>query len=135
MLNMKHCLLLALIALSGCAKVQDKPIVDITSADNWHVTVSTRQIPLQVGSNSFVVAIQSPDRAWVKPGDVTLKMTMKAKSDDPAAAPAEVNLQPDGENGHFLALVDLSKADEWQSHLIINHKTVDHRLDFTLANR
>lgn len=132
---MKRWLMLAAVVMAGCTKIQDKPVLDTISPESWRVVVSTRQIPLQVGSNAFVVAIQSPDRAWVRPNEVQVSMTMTPRdTTTPPGEPQTVSLQPDGQNGHYLAIVDLRKADVWDSELAIHHRGHDHQISFALSN-
>lgn len=133
---MKRWLMLAAVLMAGCTKVQDKPILDTISPDSWRVVVSTRHVPLQPGSNAFVVAIQSPDRAWVRPNEVQVQMTMtpRDEGDQPGGA-RNVALQPDGQNGHYLAIVDLPQATVWESDLAIHHRGQDYQVRFPLSNR
>ena len=124
----------AAITLSACQRVQDAPITGAVSSDGWHLAVLQRGWPLTVGTNAFVVTLQDQTRAYTLPGDVQVKMTMVPAGSDGTAQAQTVNLQPDGQNGFYLAIVDLPQKTVWRAELTATRQAVDHRFTFSLQN-
>jgi hypothetical protein len=127
-------LLLVLFCLTGCTKAHETLLTTANSSDGWTVTAATRHGALNVGVNDVVIAIQDPMHGWIAPGDVDVKMVMTAAHPVPSSSPAPVEMQPDGQPGHWLAIVELPHADTWHCALTIDKKAVPFKVDFDLKN-
>ena len=130
---MKRVVILALL-LSGCTKAQETILAQANSSDAWHVVAATRHGKLQKGVNDIVIAVQDPMHAWINPGDAQVALVMKADHPRPSSSPPPVEMQPDGEPGHWLAIVELPQSGTWHCELNIDSKAVNHKVAFDLQN-
>jgi hypothetical protein len=125
---------LAVLLLTGCSKAQETVLAQANSSDGWRVLAATRHGALTTGYNDVVIAVQDPMRAWIPPGDTTITMKVTAAHPKPSQTPPPVEMQPDGEPGHWLAIVELPQSDTWHCDLDVNYKTIGHKFQFDLQN-
>ncbi|MBC7542303.1 MAG: hypothetical protein H7338_06195 [Candidatus Sericytochromatia bacterium] len=130
---MKRIVLLLLLA-TGCAKAQETVLTTASSSDAWTVTAATRHGALNVGVNDIVIKVQNPMHGLVTPGDVDVKLVMTPANPQPSSTPPPVEMQPDGQPGHWLAIVELPQSDTWHCELSIDQKAVPHKVRFDLKN-
>jgi hypothetical protein len=132
-LSVRRLLLLPLL-LVGCHKPADVPIARATSSDGWTAVVSVRHQPPTVGTNSLVVHVQTDMHANVVPGDVNPKMVIAAAHPTPSSTPPPVELQPDGEPGHWLAIFDMPHVDTWHATRTVAKGNAVQTFTFDLKN-
>jgi hypothetical protein len=125
---------MAVLLLSGCTKAQETVLAQTRSADGWSVLAATRHGKLQPGYNDVVIGVQDAMHGWLPPNDVTITMKVTPAHPQPQQSPPSVEMQPDGQHGHWLAIVELAHADTWHCELDVNHKTVSHKFQFDLQN-
>ena len=126
--------LLLLLLLSGCARAQETILAQANSSDAWHVVAATRHGRLAVGTTDVVIGVQDPMHAWMAPGDVQLTLKLQPAHPTPAETPPPVELQPDGQPGHWLAIMELPHADTWHCQLGIGYHAAQHTAAFDLQN-
>jgi hypothetical protein len=122
------------LLLAGCTKAEETILAQAHSSDGWTVLAGTRHGKLTQGFNDIVIGVKDPMHAWLPPNDVTITMKMTPSQPRPAQTPAPVEMQPDGQNGHWLAIVELPQSDTWRCELDVNHKTISHKFEFDLKN-
>jgi hypothetical protein len=126
---------LALLLLTGCAKAQETVLAQASSSDAWTVVAATRHGHLKTGYNDIVIAVQDPMRAYLPPGDVQISLKMVPDHPRPNQTPPPIEMQPDGQHGHWLAIAELPHADTWRCDLDVMVKNVSHKFAFHLHSK
>lgn len=125
---------MVVLVLTGCSKAQETVLSQATSSDGWRVLAATRHGTLQQGYNDVVIAVQDPSRMWLPPNDVQVTMKVVPAHPRPSQTPPPVEMQPDGQPGHWLGIVELAQSDTWHCDLDVTAKAVSHKFAFDLRN-